>query len=440
MKLVAVQTLGLVSALVACGPASREHMMGGDDGIDAPPPVTTATLTGKVWAPNQAPGQAAPGQEIPISGALIYVSDSEPATIPDHIYCEECVPTPQGGTTSNADGSFTLEVQPGNYFLTIQKGQFRTTQRIGLSLGAQALPASQTTLPSQWKPEAGLFIPKVALVQGTNDDIEDILGKIGFGTMSGSTFGNPQGENGPEIAMFDYTNVMSLLGNINEMRKYHIIFFPCAVTMSNIDTQLQDQSVLANIRRYVSEGGKLYVTDWSGELADRAFPQQVTLGDSGADSVGTYDPMTFTGTLSSAGDADGGRYDSTDGKAEDPDLAMWLGMQTGPTELAGTVGMFNPTAFEVTDNWNTITALTPVQIGVDDNSMPVYDMPKAWISGSKGGVRGPQAVTYEPTGCGKVLYTTFQTAVGAHVGLYAQERALIYLIMEIQTCSDNPIF
>ena len=56
--------------------------------------------------------------------------------------------------------------------------------------------------------------------------------------------------------------------------------------------------------------------------------------------------------------------------------------------------------------------------------------------------RGPKplAVTYEPTGCGKVLYTTFQTANASHVGLYPQERILIYLIMEIQTCSDNPIF
>ena len=51
-----------------------------------------------------------------------------------------------------------------------------------------------------------------------------------------------------------------------------------------------------------------------------------------------------------------------------------------------------------------------------------------------------QAITYQPTGCGKVLYTTFQTAFAAHVGLYPQERILIYLIMEIQTCSDNPIF
>ena len=433
----------LISALAACGPAARDH--GGDD-VDAPPQVTTATITGKVWAPNQAPGQAAPGQEIPIAGALVYVTIGQPPPpVPAGVYCEECVPVPQGGVLTAADGSFKLEVEPGNYWLTIQKGQFRIDQMVGLSLGTMALPANQTTLPSQWKPEAGLYIPKVAVVEGTNDNIEDILGKIGFGTMAGSSFGTPQGENGIEIAMFDYStsgpsSVVTLLSNIAEMRKYHIIFFPCAVSMSGIDTQLQNQTVLANIRRYVSEGGKLYVTDWSGELADRAFPQQIELGDSGADSAGTYNPTTFTGTLTTIGDADGGLYDNPDGKATDPELAAWLGTQTGPSEN-GTVGMYNPNQFEVTDNWNWIKKLNDVQIGTDMQGMPVYDSPKAWVRGTKPGgtPQAPQAVTYEPAGCGKVLYTTFQTANSPHVGLYPQERILIYLIMEIQTCSDNPI-
>jgi hypothetical protein len=291
-------------------------------------------------------------------------------------------------------------------------------------------------------------MPKIAIVKGTNDNIEDIMGKLGFGTMAGNTFSSPAGENGPEVDMYTYgttgaTAVTTLLGDITMMRKYHIIFFPCAVSMSGIDTQLQNQTILANIRRYVSEGGKLYVTDWSGELADRAFPTQIVLGDSGADSDGTYNPMTFTGTLTTVGDADGGLYDTGDGKAVDGDLASWLGVQTGPSE-SGTVGLYNPNQFEVTDNWNWVRKTNPVMIGTDGQGMPVYDTPKAWVTGSKpgepAGANKPLAVTYEPTGCGKVLYTTFQTANSSHVGLYPQERVLIYLIMEIQTCSDNPIF
>lgn len=448
-----LRTVALLSILAsACGPATRPDP-GGDDNVDAhvDPPGPAAQVTGRVWAPNQGPGQAAPGQEIPISGAVVYISDVKPEPVPDHVYCEACVATPNGGTTTNADGSFALEVSEGTYWLVIQKGQYRIETQMTFSLGTTALPPSMTTLPSRWDPDAGLYMPRVAMAQGTNDNIEDILAKLGMGTLTGGNqFGSPMGENGAtELAIYQYggtaaNSVTFLLSNMDEMRKYHIIFFPCATSMTSIDTLLKDQAVLANIRRYVNEGGKLYVTDWSGEIADRSFPPQIQLGgDGNIDSQGTYDPMTFSGTLTLAGTANGGSYDLDDGKAVDQGLHDWLGLQTGPSE-SGSVGMYNADRFEVTDLWNWVKKLNPVQIGLDDQGMPVYDNPKAWVTGSKPGepaaTNKPIAVTYEPTGCGKVLYTTFQTANSAHQGLYPQERVLLYLIMEIQTCSDNPIF
>lgn len=441
----------LALAALSCGPASRDR--GDDDGtsIDASdvPVDPNAIVTGRVYAPNQGPGQVPPGQEIPISGALVYISDMKPEPIPDHVYCEECVETPNGGTTTASDGSFKLSVTPGNYWLIIQKGQYRIEQQVGLSQGTILLPPQQTTLPSQWKPEAGLYMPRVAMAQGTNDNIEDILGKLGIGTMSGDSFGNPQGENGPEIDIFSYAgttagSVTHLLQNVDEMRKYHIIFFPCSTRMSSLDALLQDQTVLRNIRQYVHDGGKLYVTDWSGELADRAFPTQVQLGGSGNDSAGTYDPVALTGVLTSAGSSDGDLYDADDGKVIDQDLTAWLGLQIGPHDGAlGSVGMYTPNAFTISDAWNYITKLNPVMLGTDDMGMPVYDTPKIWVTGSdadnSASNNKPMAVTYQPTGCGKVLFTVFQTANEEHAGLMEKERVLLYLIMEIQACSTNPI-
>ncbi|MGE0546695.1 MAG: hypothetical protein AB7O24_32935 [Kofleriaceae bacterium] len=431
---------------MACGPSGRPA---DDDDDDVPVDATpSATLTGKVWAPNQGPGQAPPGEEIPIAGALIYVSTEKPMGIPDHVYCEQCVATPQGGVLSGPDGSFTLQVVPGRYYVTIQKGQYQLEAQYELPDGTTNLTPEQSTLPSVWDPVNGKYMPRMAMAQGTNDNIEDILGKLGVGSLVSDTFSGPGGENGPEITIYDYytsgsTSVTYLLQTIEEMRKYHIIFFPCATSMGGLDDLLTDQTVLANIRRYVSEGGKLYVTDWSGELADRAFPQQIELGDAGADSVGTYDPMTFTGTLTTAGTADGGAYGLSDGNAVDPGLNAWLGMQVGPTEGGVVPTMYNANAFAVTDLWNWVKKLNNIQIGVDDMGMPVYDEPKAWVTGTKpstpGAANRPIAVTYQPTGCGKVLYTAFQTANAAHHGLYPQERVLLYLIMEIQTCSDSPI-
>lgn len=451
MSAYAKTVLVITMVLAACGPADRNNG-GGDDTTTADASGGNyASITGKVWAPNQGPGQAAPGQEIPIAGALVYVTTTRPAPIPDGVYCEACVDVPQGGILTGADGSFQIDVNPGRYWVVIQKGQFRLESEYELQLGTLAMTAQQTTLPSVWDPQTGRYMPRMAMAQGSNDNIEDILGKLGVGTSIGNTFSSPAGENGPELAIFDYagtvtdpTSVAYLLSNIAEMRKFHIIFFPCKAGMgAEVDALLNDQAILANIRRYVSEGGKLYVTDWSGEVSDRAFPHQVQLGDTGQDSEGTYDPVTFTGTLTTVGGANGGLYESPDGKAVDPDLNAWLGLQSGPTEDGTGITMYNANAFLVTDLWNWIKKVNSVQIGVDASSMPVYDQPKTWLTGSKPSdataANKPIAVTYQPTGCGKVLYTAFQTASAGHDGLYPQERVLLYLIMEISTCSSNPI-
>lgn len=441
----------LISVLaIGCGPSGRDNGGGGDGGPGMDTPTGNfATITGKVWAPNQGPGQAVLGQEIPIAGALVYVSQTRPTPIPEGVYCQMCVNTPQGGVLSGADGSFKLDVAPGRYWVVIEKGQFRIEAEYDLPLGTTSMTPQQTTLPSVHDPATGRYMPKIALAPGSNDSIEDILGKLGFGTMSGNSFSTPAGEMGNELVVLDYAgavtapgSVAHLLANIEEMRKYHIIFFPCQAGIPTaIDTMLQDQTILANLRRYVNEGGKLYVTDWSGEVADRAFPQQVMLGDLDADSDGTYDPATFTGTLTVVGNANGDLYDVNDGKAIDQGLHAWLGLQTGPTDGGG-VMTYNPDAFEVTDLWNWIKKVNAVQLGTDDQGLPVYDTPKVWATGSApvtGGANRPIAVTYQPTGCGKVLYTSFQTSSSSHDGLYPKERLLLYLIMEIQTCSDSPI-
>ncbi|MCX5746039.1 MAG: hypothetical protein NT062_26470 [Proteobacteria bacterium] len=442
-----------MAALMACGPTTRNNggddtQGGGDAGVDAYlGPVTV--LSGRVWAPKWAPGDVPAGQEIPIAGAILYLSQTRPAAIPDHVYCEQCIDAPGGSITSGADGSFTMTVAPGDYWFVIQKGQFRLEQQVHLDIGAVAFPPQQTTLPARMDPANGAWIPRIAIARGNYDAVEDILGKIGFGQMSGTGLSSGIGENAfEEIKFYDYGgsaagSVTYLLQNIDEMRKYNIIFFPCSTNVD--DTVLNNQNTLKNIRTFVNEGGKLYVTDWAGETADMAFPPQITLGDSGADTVGTYDPIALTGTISAAGDADGSLYNAPDGKAVDPGLAAWLGLQTGPSESDPTPHMYDPNNFEVVDNWNWIKKMDSVMIGTDMNGQPVYDQPKAWLTGTSPSSGGPKplVVTYQPTGCGKVLHSTFQTsgasASDKHAGLMPQERVLLYLIMEIAACTTGPV-
>lgn len=447
MRAVTALSLSFV-AITACGPGGRDPGGAGNgSGPDAGSGSggNSPTLMGRVWAPKYAPGDVPAGQEIPVFGATIYVTDTKPAPIPQQTFCEACIDTPQGSVQSRHDGSFELPVTgTGHYWLVIQKGPFRLEQEIDVTEGTTGLPPQSTTLPSKLDPANGAWIPKVAIARGNFDAIEDILGKIGFGTMGGDNkLGTPDGE----ITFYTWggtgpTNAEYLLQNISELRKYHIVFFPCSTLVDN--AVLSDQNTLKNIRQFVADGGKLYVTDWSGEVGDRAFPPQIQLGGTGYDSVGTYDPMTLTGTLTQAGTANGSIYDAEDGKAVDPDLSMWLGLQSSPTETNPVPSMINPNAFQVHHNWNWIESLNAVMKGVDDQNMPVYDDPKAWVTASDGthGAR-PVAVTYEPAGCGKVLFSTFQTsgasASDSHVGLTVQERVLLFLIMEISSCTENPI-
>lgn len=446
-----VASIIMISAVLACGPGERRPGGGNGDEDDTgsgdPNGCTgnqCATITGRVWAPKWAPGDVPPGQEIPIFGATIYVTDTKPAPIPQQTFCESCIETPQGAVMSNHDGSFELKVT-GNqkYWLVIKKGPFRLDQEIEVLDGVTSLPPNQTTLPHKLDPENGAWIPKVAIVKGNYDAIEDILGKVGFGTMMGNKLGSADGE----ITFYDWntsgpTSAAYLIENISELRKYHIVFFPCSTEVN--DSLLRDQNNLKNLRQFVADGGKLYVTDWSGEVGDRAFPPQIKLGDVGADTVGTYDPMTLDGTVTQYGDADGFIYDSEDGKAIDPDLHTWLGLQMSPTETNPVPSPINPDAFQVHHNWNWVDSLQSVMKGLDENGNPVYDDPKAWVTASDG-THGPRpvAVTFEPAGCGKVLFSTFQTsganAAASHAGLTVQERVLLFLIMEISACTQNPI-
>ena len=440
MRLLRILTLGVV--LAACGPSVSSDDTGGDDTGDGGAPDAyqgpTGRLTGTVWMPMHSPSLA-PSDPIPVYGAVVYVTNVRPDPIPDAVYCERCVDAPASAVYTAHDGTFSLNPIPGDYWLVIQKGQWRLEQQITVGESEIQLADTQTTLPHDHDPASGAYIPKVGIVLGTNDNIEDVLGKVGFDSMNGNDFVDVPGM---EVEVF--TSASQLIGNLDTLRRFHIVFFPCNTGIDDSGVpELSNQSALDNLRRYVHEGGKLYVTDWSGEVMDRPFPPQITLGDSGADSVGTYDPVNFGGTLSVMGDSNGSLYTSMDAEAVDVNLDAWLATQNAPTPSNPTPMPINPDRFEVQGNWNWISGLTQVETGMDMDGLPVYDDPKAWVIGSGSSAGGPEkrplSVTFEPTGCGRVLFSTYQTANGNHAGLHPQERVLLFLIMEIGVCSDVPI-
>ena len=417
---------------------------------DLPPRGPFGAVRGTLWAPGNAPGLVPSGQEIPISGALVYLSEHPPPAIPDRAYCEQCLDPPGRWLFTDSHGDFEmLNVIVGNYWLVMQKGQFRRDIQIAVYEDQVVdLTTDLTTLPSEHDPEHGRWTPRIAMAVGNHDQLEDILGKLGLGGVDSdgeylrtATSGRVHiWENGGwGFDAVSFGTLSQLVNDLEQMLQYHIIFIPCSGTENT--SALMNQAVLRNIRDYVQAGGKLYVTDWSGEWNDNVFPEQVTLGPDEDTPANAYDRASDTWTTWLFGDADGSSYDSPNAEAVDEDLHAWLDGQEGPVaDYYDTQQVFNASSFVAEGNWNVINNLTTVHVGTDLEGEPIYDTPHVWVRGGSDyepEPKKPLTVTYEPAGCGRVLFSTYHTTDETHVGLTPQERVLVYLIMEIGVCRSG---
>ena len=449
-------------ALVACGPATAvpsddaapppdgpSDDARADAGIDATPPPDAdpdrATLRGRVWGPSMAPGLAPAGQEMPVFGAAVYVTTERPTAIPSHVYCDRCDAFPAGAALSSHDGSFTLgDIPAGDHWLVIQKGQFRLEQRIHVDAREERdLPATATTLPSRSDLASGLTIPRIAIALGAYDRVENVLGKLGFGRLNSSgQLLAADGEldlyyNGSRAPLPTIDTVAALISDYDKLSKYHIVFFPCSEGIFEV----REPQVLRNLRRFVNEGGKIYATDWSGYFADYPFPPQMELGGSQADTVGTYNPRTLEGSIGNYGTSVTASFDSPDAEVVDEHLARWLETQTAAPEGSSTPAPIDPDHLVIRHNRNWVLGLHRFQRGTSQG-FPVYDEPRSWIIGSNptldDDVKHPLSITFEPTGCGRVLYSTYHTSTSTLTTLDPQERILVFLLMEVSGCSALP--
>jgi len=434
----------LLLVLLACGPEDRvsPSEVGVDAGGTGEVDDGLAAVTGTVWAPGNAPGMVPPGHEIPVAGAMVYLGLIKPDPIAQAVECLPCTQAPPSAQITDAKGAFELHPAPGTYWLVVQKAQFRFEQQITIT-GPQALGPELTTLPSIHDPDHGKWIPHIALASGDYDAMESILGKMGIGAVGADgSFVTPSAvgafdvySNGGAIDKVAKGKLTDLVGDLEKMLTYHIIFIPCAGDWNR--AALRDPANLRNIREYVRAGGRLYVTDWSGEWADNVFPEQIELRGRVDTPASAYDPGADRWYPRQFGNADGSpSYSSPDAEAVDPDLAAWLDGQVG-----GYGWPIDAQAFLVEGNWDHIKGLHDVQVGVDEEGQPVIDSPKPYVVGSDGTAGGKKTLTatFEPTGCGRVLYSTYHTTESIHLGLEPQERVLLYLLLEIGVCKDDPV-
>lgn len=382
----------------------------GADDIETP----NAVLRGTVFAPNM---------EIPISGALVYVGNEAAEPVPDEVYCAECV---ELSCTTNyvltqPDGSFELPAVAGaGQHLVVQKGQFLREVVIDVAEGDNDVPVTETNLPGEWNPAAGMWIPRIAVYETDPDQVFNVLAKFGLGQVSAGGTLIPGTE---RFTLVSDTDQGAFMDDLAGMSQYHIIFVPCAATKFWVGAPTVPPQRAQNIRDYVAAGGKWYATDHSNEYIEAPFPQyQEFHSPAMPDIQPAYD---VTGTV------------------QDADLLAWL--DALPPALKD-IGGGNPTLYslpsvELRLNYSGIDEVGEV-IVQDDDGNDVDVGHHTWVSGPCTSCSDP--LTFRPMavsggfGCGRMMYSTFENSSVAHLGLNPQELVLLYMILEIGVCHDQP--
>lgn len=378
-------------------------------------------LSGKVVAPEGT---------IPISGALVYVTTTPPAAIPDGVYCDKCVHLPDGTayTTTRADGTFELPAGLGSAYLVVQKGAFRRVRPLTLTSGPQAVPLAMTTLPAITDKASGDDIPKIAVVLGAWDPIELVLAKMGLkATITKDLLGKAQvlSKDAPSFAIYGahfpgevtpYPSPVTLITDPKEISKYHIVFLPCSGS-TNFGGDNPNEPKCSGVYNYspkvkttlndfVKSGGRIYASDWSYEYVRQVFPGFVT----------------WRGENTTIGSACMGGGGEQSVSKKDTGLDAWLSAQM--QSLAS-----------VKDAWTAIASVQSMG-SVDPDGKPVVVTPKVWVE-----AQGAPVTTSLQHGCGRVLYTTYHTQPTSQTNtpLEPQALALLYLILEVGVCIDPPV-
>jgi hypothetical protein len=364
---------------------------GEEEGGGCPPqPDSNATLEGTVFAPNM---------QIPISGALVYLTDDAVDPVPDKVYCSQCVEltcdTPF--VLTEPDGSFSLPAAAGpGQQLVVQKGEFLRVVDFDVVEGPNLVPADQSSLPGMW-------IPRIAVYETDPDRVYNVLAKFGLGQTSAN------GELVPgtqQFSLISDSDQGAFMDDFVGMSQYHIIFVPCAATKFWLGAPSVPLLRAQNIRDYVAAGGKWYATDHSNEYIEAPFSDYQ---DFHSPAMPDIQPA----------------YD-VDGNVVDAELLAWL--QALPPGLKD-IGGGNPTlnalpSVELRLNYSGIESTTPV-IVQDDDGLDVDVGHHTWVEGPCTSCSDPSKVRPMAIsgqwGCGRMMYSTFENSSVAHGGLNPQE-------------------
>jgi hypothetical protein len=372
------------------------------------PDGLTGSLNGVVMAPSGV---------FPISGALVYLSKTEPPAIPQTVYEYECDDmNGKHWTLSNPDGTWAIKDAPiGDWKIVTRKGNFRRVRDVVVEETKDiAVPQDYTTLPGA--PGTGDSIPRFAVFITYPDLIYNLLAKFGMGTVNGQgelQFGTesffPFSD---DVSKPGYPSSQALFNTQDSVNQYHMLFFPCssdARTVSFVKNQVP------KIQSFVSAGGKIYNSCCTALWTEAAFPQYIDF--MGNEALNSFDIGRATST----------DY-KTQGRVEDSDLAAWI---------TASAPALNPASINFVNGYVKIDGTVEVADGhgpEDDNGVV---KPYTWVTDIQKFANSPLMVTY-PYDAGKVFYSVYETS-STNMNITPQEAILLYVILEVGVCDNPPI-
>ncbi|MBU1537998.1 hypothetical protein KKF84_21980 [Myxococcota bacterium] len=400
------------------------------------------TITGVVWSPGADDTHVLSENRFPIPGALVAAYPYEPDPPPEErFYCQTCLEVPKEipSTISGFDGSFTLKLMPEtDYYLVVQKGLFRrvTELRSGFSGETRNLEPSSPAeirfsglaLPNTHDPEDGKWTPRILIIVGRGEgflhEAYDALGLVG----------------NIDYEMIADKDAEYIAANVSELTKYSIIVASCG----DEATYLSKPRVRTALREYVKLGGRLFIDDFAYDWVEQPFPEFLSFQvdytldyQQGICAEGAVAPDQVGACVNYA------CYDP-EGYTEDAYLQGWLDT------------VYDADALPLEYGCNIIRRMGEgVQGECDDLENPkcqgglLIDTPKVWLMGKWMGSTQYAPEYVEPITvswnyyCGKVLYTALHTHAGDEpmggYKLLLQEKIMIYLLLELQTCITQEV-
>ena len=215
-----------------------------DPGPDDPPPNTdpdpgcpTGGVVGLACAPDGTP----------IAGAVISAETTD---------CDGNRVV--RSTEARGDGGFTLEgLAAGPTTVVVEAGSFVGRYEVVIAAGQRVQldeRSDKECLPAD--------AAQIAVTSGEYDSIETIVSRLGFerDVYCGDTFGN--------------FGARGLFGDWERLSTYDVVMVNCGLSVDF--TQPQSRVMVDNLRRFVEQGGSLYISDLAASLVHAAWPEKIS--------------------------------------------------------------------------------------------------------------------------------------------------------------------